>query len=77
MYLTPIIFPLSSLNGKMKILAILNPMTSIIETFKFSFLSAGTFSWVYLGYSTVVTLFVLLIGILIFNKTEQNFMDTV
>ena len=77
MYVTPIIFPLSSLSGKMKTLAILNPMTSIIETFKFSFLSAGTFNWIHLGYSSLVTLIVLLLGILIFNKTEQNFMDTV
>jgi len=77
MYVTPIIFPLSSLSGKMKILAVLNPMTSIIETFKFSFLSAGTFNWIYLGYSTLVTLIILLIGILIFNKTEQYFIDTV
>lgn len=77
MYVTPIIFPLSSLSGEMKILAILNPMTAIIETFKFSFLSSGTFNWIYLGYSTLVTLIILLIGVLIFNKTEQNFMDTV
>ena len=77
MYVTPIIFPLSSLGGKMKTLAILNPMTSIIETFKFSFLSAGTFNWIHLGYSILVTLIVLLLGVLIFNKTEQNFMDTV
>ena len=77
MYLTPIIFPLSSLDGKMKILAILNPMTSIIETFKFSFLSAGTFNWTYLIYSTLVTCIILFLGVLIFNKTEQNFMDTV
>ena len=77
MYVTPIIYPLSSLEGKMKTLAILNPMTSIIETFKFSFLGTGTFDWYYLGYTTLMTLFILLIGVLIFNKTEQNFMDTV
>ena len=77
MYVTPIIYPLSSLDGKMKILAVLNPMTSIIETFKFSFLGAGTFNWFYLGYTTLITLVILLIGVLIFNKTEQNFMDTV
>lgn len=77
MYITPIIFPLSSLKGKMKLLAILNPMTSIIETFKFSFLSAGTFNWLYLFYTSIITIIILFFGLLIFNKTEQNFMDTI
>ena len=77
MYATPIIYPLSTLEGKLKTIAILNPMTSIIEAFKFGFLGQGTFSWYYLGYTAIFTFLTLIIGILIFNKTEQNFMDTV
>lgn len=77
MYATPIIYPLSTLEGKLKTMAIMNPMTSIIETFKYGFLGQGTFSWYYLGYTAIFTFLTLIIGILIFNKTEQNFMDTV
>jgi len=77
MYATPVIYPLSSLSGKARTLVLLNPMTSIIETFKFGFLGSGTFRWENIIYSTVLTLVLLFISILIFNKTEQNFMDTV
>ncbi len=77
MYATPIIYPLSALDGKLKKMAILNPMTSIIETFKFGFLGHGTFDWYYLIYTAIFTFLTLIIGVLIFNKTEQNFMDTV
>ena len=77
MYATPIIYPLSTLEGKLKTMAIMNPMTSIIETFKYGFLGQGTFSWYYLGYTVIFTFLTFIIGVLIFNKTEQNFMDTV
>ena len=74
---TPIIYPLSTLEGKLKTMAIINPMTSIIETFKFGFLGQGTFSWYHLGYTAIFTILTLAIGVLIFKRTEQNFMDTV
>ena len=77
MYATPIIYPLSTLEGKLKTMAIINPMTSIIETFKFGFLGQGTFSWYHLGYTAIFTILTLAIGVLIFKRTEQNFMDTV
>lgn len=77
MYATPIIYPLSTLDGKLKTIALINPMTSIIETFKYGFLGHGTFNWYYLTYSLIFTIITIFIGILIFNKTEQNFMDTV
>jgi lipopolysaccharide transport system permease protein len=77
MYITPVIYPLSSLSGKAKIIAILNPMTSIIETFKFAFLGSGSFNGFYLLYTSIITFIILIAGVLIFNKTEQNFMDTV
>ena len=77
MYATPVIYPLSEVPENYRWLSVLNPMTSIIETFKFGFLGQGTFEWAYLGYSTVFTVVVLLMGIVIFNRTEKNFMDTV
>jgi len=77
MYATPVIFPLSSIPEKYKLLILANPMSSIIETFKYAFLGKGTFEWIYLLYSTVVAIFILFSGILIFNKVEKSFMDTV
>ncbi|HOY32857.1 MAG TPA: ABC transporter permease [Bacteroidales bacterium] len=77
MYATPVIFPLSFFGGTLRTLVLLNPMTSIVESFKYAFLGSGTFSWLYLGYSAAFTLVVLLAGIVLFNRIERNFMDTV
>ncbi len=80
MYATPVVYPLSLVIenfGKYKWLVLANPMASIIETFKYIFLGAGQFEWLYLGYSFVFMIVLLFIGVIIFNKTEQNFMDTV
>lgn len=77
MYATPIIYPVSLLEGNAKTLVYLNPMTSIVETFKFIFFGTGELNWFYLGYTGLFTFIVFLLGLVIFNKTEQNFMDTV
>lgn len=77
MYATPVIYPLSTVPEKYRWLSVLNPMTSIIETFKYGFLGKGTFEWLYLGYSILFMIGLLVIGIIIFNRTEKNFMDTV
>lgn len=77
MYATPIIYPVSLLEGKAKTLVYLNPMTSIVETFKFIFFGTGELHWVYLGYTALFTILTFFVGLVIFNKTEQNFMDTV
>ncbi len=77
MYATPVVFPLSSVSGKYKLLLLANPMSSVIEAFRFSFLGKGAFDWTYLGYSASFMIIVLVTGILIFNKVEKNFMDTV
>jgi len=77
MYATPVILPLSFFGGKLRTLVLLNPMTSIVETFKYAFLGSGTFSWAYLAYSAGFTLVVLFIGIVLFNRIERSFMDTV
>ena len=52
-------------------------MTPLIETFRYGFLGNGTFSWGAIGYTTAVTLALLLLGIVVFNKVEKNFVDTV
>ncbi len=77
MYATPVIYPLSSLPPEKRFWLVLNPMTSIIETFKFGFLGRGTFNWAHLGYSLFFMCCLLLAGVVVFNRTEKNFMDTV
>lgn len=78
MYGTPVIYPLSSIpEGKIKLLMQLNPITPIVETFKYGTLGTGEFSWNMLGYSLCFMLVVLSIGIVLFNKVQRSFMDTV
>jgi lipopolysaccharide transport system permease protein len=77
MYATPIIYPLSAVPGKWKWVVLANPMTPIVETFRYGFLGAGTVSSWHLAYSGLFTVALLLIGILIFNRVERTFMDTV
>lgn len=77
MYTTTVIYPLSSAPAKYKSLISLNPMTGIIECFRYAFLGQGQLTWNTIGYSTVFTLISLVLGILIFNKTEKTFVDTV
>jgi lipopolysaccharide transport system permease protein len=77
MYATPVIYPLSSITGRSRIIIMANPMTSVVETFRYAFLGSGTFSWSALGYSTLITVVVLLIGTIIFNRVQKSFTDTV
>jgi len=77
MYATPVIYPLSTMSPKMQKIMSLNPVTSIIETFKFGTLGVGTFSWGSLAYSFVFMLVLLAVGIVVFNKVQRSFMDTV
>lgn len=77
MYGTTVIYPLSAAPPAYKRIIELNPMTGIIEAFRFSFLGKGQFSLWSLGYSAIFTLVVLMLGIVIFNKTEKNFVDTI
>jgi lipopolysaccharide transport system permease protein len=77
MYCTPIVYPLSSVHGRMRLLVLANPMTSIVETFRRGFLGVGDASWIMLVYSSVFTVALLLVGFLLFNRVERTFMDTV
>lgn len=77
MYVTTVIYPLSAAPEKYRYLIELNPMTGIIEAFRYGFLGQGELSAWSLVYSGIVTLVVLCLGIVIFNKTEKSFVDTV
>ena len=77
MYATTVIYPLSSAPEKYRWLISGNPMTSIIETFRYGFLGKGTFSWYSLCYTTLVTFLLVLFGTIVFNRVEKNFIDTV
>ncbi|WP_461789894.1 ABC transporter permease [Pedobacter sp.] len=78
MYATTVIYPLSTVISKpLGWLVQYNPMTPMIETFRYGFLGQGTFTWASFGYTAAITFVLLLIGIVVFNKVEKNFVDTV
>lgn len=77
MYATPVIYPVSSLPGFFKKLAYYNPLTGIFECFKYAWIGVGDFSPAMLGMSAIIILILLVIGIVVFNKVEKTFMDTV
>ena len=77
MYASPIVYPLSIVPEKYKWIILSNPVTSIIETFKYAMLGVGEFNWFHLTYSLVFTIVLFFIGLIIFHKVEKSFMDTV
>ncbi len=77
MYATPVIYSLKAAPEQFRRIINLNPLSSVIESFRLSLLGSGEFSWGQLAYSTIVILSLLLVGIIIFNKTEKVFIDTV
>lgn len=78
MYATPVIYPLSMItNEKLKLVMSLNPLTGILEAFKYGILGTGSFSWMALGYSFLFMVALLALGIVVFNRVQRSFMDTV
>lgn len=80
MYCSPIVFPLSVVTKnfpEMKLVLLLNPVTSLIEAFRFILLGVGVFDWLYLGISVGFTIVLVFLSILIFNRVERSFIDTV
>ena len=78
MYLTPIVYPLSTLaDGWIKNILMINPVTISVEMMRYAILGEGTLQWGYYGLSWAITLVVAVFGIMIFNKVERTFMDTV
>lgn len=76
-FTTTVAIPLSEAKGALRSIFGLHPFTAIIETFRFGFLGSGQFYQGYFIYTTVLTIVFLFIGLLIFNKIEKTFMDTV
>lgn len=77
MYATPVVYPASQLGGKLKTLMMLNPVSPIVEAFRYAFLGSGEMPWTYLGISVVSTFIVMFIGVILFSRVEKTFMDTV
>jgi len=77
MYATPVIYPLSSIPEKYRFLILANPLSSIVEGFRYAFLGAGSLDFYQQLYSFVFMLFIILVGVLLFNRVEATFMDTV
>jgi lipopolysaccharide transport system permease protein len=78
MYITPVAYPISFIEGKSyKNLIMMNPLSAIVETFRFSLFNTGQLDLFFLGYSTIVTLVVLVLGLMLFTRVESTFMDTV
>jgi lipopolysaccharide transport system permease protein len=77
MYITPVIYPSSAVPDKYRVFVFINPVAPLVEAFKYSLIGAGEFNPARLLYSVIVTIILLFIGVVLFNRTEQNFMDTV
>lgn len=76
-YATTVIYPLASLNGTARTVIELNPMTYILEGMRLGLLGRGTFNLANFGYVTLVSTIILLLGTVVFNKVEKNFVDTI
>jgi lipopolysaccharide transport system permease protein len=76
MYATPVIYPISSIPARFQWIILANPMTSIIEAFRYAFLGAGSVNIGHLTYSFGFMMVVVIVGSIIFNRVEQTFMDT-
>jgi lipopolysaccharide transport system permease protein len=77
MYATPVIYPISSIPARFQWIILANPMSSVVEIFRFAFLGAGQLNLLGLLYSFVFMLLVIFVGVIIFNRVEATFMDTV
>ena len=77
MYITPVVYPVSKVPESFRWLMLCNPVAPIVETFRCAFLGSGEFHWVFWLLSLAVTAVVVFFGILVFNKVEKNFIDTV
>ena len=77
MYATPVILPLRLVPEKLRIVFALNPMTAVVESFRYAFFSHATVNAGYLGLSVAITLVVLISGLLVFSRVEKTFVDVV
>ncbi|MCS6933900.1 MAG: ABC transporter permease [Chitinophagales bacterium] len=77
MYASPVIYPLRAVTGKLRDILLLNPVTPVIETFRYALFGSGYYEPGALLYTALFSLVAFVIGIVIFNQVEKSFMDTV
>ena len=77
MYATPVIYPISSIPERWQFLTVLNPMSGIVESYRYAFFGTGFVDWRYLSISAGLVFFSLVTGLLVFNKVERTFVDTI
>lgn len=77
MYITPVIYPISALPSWGRRIVLINPLSPIVETFRLALTGKGTFDFWGLVYSTIFAAVVLIVGLILFNRVERTFMDTV
>ncbi len=77
MYATPVVYPMSQVDGLLKTVLMINPVTAPVELFRYAVLGVGSVNWAFYGISWAVTIVMVVLGIMIFNKVEKTFMDTV
>lgn len=77
MYLTPVVYPVSQIPESFRFIMLLNPVAPIVETFRYAFLGSGSFEWFFLLISAAVTAVLIILGMIVFNQVEKNFIDTV
>ncbi|MGB4399840.1 MAG: ABC transporter permease, partial [Daejeonella sp.] len=77
MFATPVVYPLSSISGTLKLVIWINPMTTVIESMRFCLLGKGTVEPPMLVYCIIITIVIFLTGIVFYNKAEKSFVDTV
>jgi lipopolysaccharide transport system permease protein len=77
MYASSVVLPISSMSPETQSKILLNPIVSIIEAYKYIFLGNGFFSWLWLGYSFILMTCLLGFSVVVFNRVEKSFMDTV
>ena len=77
MYATPVIYPISTFQGSIRLLFLANPMTPVVEIFRLAFLGTSSLDPIYLIYSAAFVIIIIFVGVLVFNNVEATFMDTV
>lgn len=77
MYITPVVYPISSLPENFRFLGVINPLSPLFECFRYAYLGTGSFTIESLVISTIIIFLILIVGTVIFNRVEKTFMDTV
>jgi lipopolysaccharide transport system permease protein len=77
MYATPIVYPLSQVPDRFRWIFIINPLTAPVENFRYAFYGVGGTNLLTLMVSAVSSLFIIFLGLILFNHSEQSFIDVV